>query len=231
MAQGVADFAVFMIYVAVGVGVLAPLFIKNKSYKTVDRGALLISPNPLLKLPIFIMCLGFGVMGLFDEGSHLEKYNGKPIPCFYHDDIVCSQEAKSQGVNLMCFEKDDPRCIDGYLQRNKFQIILGNVVAVCSIFLAFITLIQKGIRIEKDGISKEWEVLPFRHAEKIKFDEMTYGIAFVRGVKIIKIRGENSKRGFGAGFLYSRKDVDFLETLIFKKLVEISEAKDAARPA
>ena len=102
---------------------------------------------------------------------------------------------------------------------------------VCSIFLAFITLIQKGIRIEKDGISKEWEILPFRHAEKIKFDEMTYGIAFVRGVKIIKIRGENSKRGFGAGFLYSRKDVDFLETLIFKKLVEISEAKDAARPA
>ena len=73
MAQGVADFAVFMIYVAVGVGVLAPLFIKNKSYKTVDCEALLISPNPLLKLPIFMMCLGFGVMGLFDERSHLEK--------------------------------------------------------------------------------------------------------------------------------------------------------------
>lgn len=89
----------------------------------------------------------------------------------------------------------------------------------------------KGIRIEKDSISKEWEVLPFRHTEKIKFDEITYTIAFIRGVKIIKIRGENSKRGFGAGFLYSRKDVDFLETLIFKKLVEISEAKDAARPA
>lgn len=231
MGQSVADFAVFMIYVAVGVGVLAPLFIKNKSYKTVDRGALLISPNPLLKLPIFIMCLGFGVMGLFDEGSHLEKYNGKPIPCFYHDDIVCSQEAKAQGINIRCFEKGDPRCIDGYLQRNKFQIALGNVVAVCSIFLAFITLIQKGIRIEKDGISKEWEVLPFRHIEKIKFDEMTYGIGFARGVKFIKIRGENSKRGFGAGFLYSRKDIDFLEIFIFKKLVEISEAKDAERPA
>ena len=215
MAQGVADFAVFMIYVAVAVGALAPLFIKNKSYKTVDRGALLITPSLFLKLPIFI----------------IEKYNGKSIPCFYHDDIVCSQEAKSQGVNLMCFEKDDPRCIDGYLQRNKFQITLNNIVAVCSIFLAFITLIQKGIRIEKDGISKEWEVLPLRHAEKIKFDEMTYGIAFVRGVKIIKIRGENSKRGFGVGFLYSRKDVDFLETLIFKKLVEISEAKDTAHPA
>lgn len=220
-----------MVYIAVAIGIFGPLFIKNKSYKTVDRGALLISPNPLLKLPIFIMCLSFGVMGLFDEGSHLEKYNGKPIPCFYHDDIVCSQEAKAQGINIRCFEKGDPRCIDGYLQRNKFQIALGNVVAVCSIFLAFITLIQKGIRIEKDGISKEWEVLPFRHAEKIKFDEMTYGIAFVRDVKFIKIRGKNSKRGFGAGFLYARKDVDFLETFIFKKLAEISEAKDAARPA
>jgi len=129
LAQGVADFAVFMIYVAVAVGALAPLFIKNKSYKTVDRGALLITPSLFLKLPIFIICLGFGVMGLFDEGSHLEKYNGKSIPCFYHDDIVCSQEAKSQGVNLMCFEKDDPRCIDGYLQRNKSQITLGNVAA------------------------------------------------------------------------------------------------------
>ena len=80
-------------------------------------------------------------MGLFDEGSHLEKYNGKPIPCFYRDGIVCSQEAKSQGVNLTCFKKGDPKYIDGYLQKNKFQITLGNVVAVCSIFLAFITLI------------------------------------------------------------------------------------------
>ena len=231
MAQGVADFAVFMIYVAIGVGVLAPLFIKNKSYKTVDRGALLISPNPLLKLPIFIICLGFGVMGLFDDEPHLKKYKDKPVPCFYYGDIICSQEAKAQGIYARCFKKGDPGCIDGYLQRNKFQITLGNIVAVCFIFLAFITLIQKGIRIEKDGISKEWEVLPFRYAEKIKFDEMTCGIAFVRGVKIIKIRGENSKRGFGAGFLYSRKDVDFLETLIFKKLVEISEAKDAERPA
>ena len=177
------------------------------------------------------MCLGFGVIGLFDEGSHLEKYNGKPIPCFYRDGIVCSQEAKSQGVNLTCFKKGDPKYIDGYLQKNKFQITLGNVVAVCSIFLAFITLTQKGIRIEKDGISKEWEVLPFRHAEKIKFDEMTYGIAFVRGVKFVKIRGKNNKRGFGAGFLYSRKDIDFLEIFIFKKLVEISEAKDAERQA
>ena len=153
------------------------------------------------------------------------------MPCFYYGDIICSQEAKAQGIYARCFKKGDPGCIDGYLQRNKFQITLGNIVAVCFIFLAFITLIQKGIRIEKDGISKEWEVLPFRYAEKIKFDEMTCGIAFVRGVKIIKIRGENSKRGFGAGFLYSRKDVDFLETLIFKKLVEISEAKDAERPA
>ena len=47
--QGVADFAVFMIYVAIGVGVLAPLFIKNKSYKTVDRGALLITPQSVFK--------------------------------------------------------------------------------------------------------------------------------------------------------------------------------------
>ena len=126
-----------MIYVAIGVGVLAPLFIKNKSYKTVDRGALLITPSPLLKLPIFIICLDFGVIGLFDEGLHLEKYNGKPIPCFYRDDIVCSQEAKSQGVNLICFKH--------WLipAKNKFQLMLGDIVAICFIFLAFITMIQK----------------------------------------------------------------------------------------
>ena len=69
--------------------------------------------------------------------------------------------------------------------------------------------------------------MPFKYAQKIKFNEMTYGIAFVKGVKIIKIRGKNSKRGF----LYSRKDIDFLEIFIFKKLVEISEAKDAERQA
>jgi len=153
------------------------------------------------------------------------------VPCFYYGDIACSQEIRAQGIYVRCFKKGDPGCIDGYLQRNKFQITLGNIIAICFIFLAFITLIQKGIRIEKDGISKEWEVLPFRYAQKIKFDEMTYSIAFVRDVKFIKIRGKNSKRGFGAGFLYSRKDVDFLEIFIFKKLAEISEAKDAERPA
>ena len=84
--------------------------------------------------------------------------------------------------------------------------MFGNVVAVCFIILAFITLIQKkGIRIEKDGISKEWEVLPFKYAQKIKFDEMTYGIAFVRGVKFIKIRGKIAKEVLAPGFCIHAK--------------------------
>lgn len=179
---------------------------------------------------MFIICLSFGVVTL--SSPHVAKHNGgEPIPCFYTHDKVCSQEYKAAGINLRCFEEDDPRCVDGYLQISKPRLILSKIISVCAIIFSFIVLIQKGIRIDKSGICKEWEVLPFRHTEKIGFDEMICAVGFIRGVKIISIRGKISGVKFGAGFLYARRDIDFLQNFILEKLAEISKTKASEQDA
>ena len=193
------------------------------------RGTLFIPTDPLLKIPMFIMCLSFGVITL--SSSNVAKHNGNPIPCFYTHDKVCSQEYKAAGINLRCFEEGDPRCVDGYLQISGPRLILGKIISVCAIIFSFIVLIQKGIRIDKSGICKEWEVLPFRHTEKIGFDEMICAVGFIRGVKIISIRGKISGIKFGAGYLYAQKDIDFLQNFILEKLAEISKVEAVERNA
>ena len=229
MSQSITEFATIILYVTIGFCLLVSLLQTNRSYKTVYRGTLFIPTDPLLKIPMFIMCLSFGVITL--SSPHVAKHNGKPIPCFYTHDKICSQEYKAAGVNLRCFEEGDPRCVDGYLQISEPRLILGKIISVCAIIFSFIVLIQKGIRIDKSGICKEWEVLPFRHTEKIGFDEMICAVGVIRGVKIISIRGKISGIKFGAGFLYARRDIDFLQNFISEKLAEISKAEAAERNA
>lgn len=54
---------------------------------------------------------------------------------------------------------------------------------------------------------------------------MTYAVWFIRGIKIISIRGKISGVKFTAGYLYARKDIDFLQNFISKKLAEISKVE------
>lgn len=230
MSQSITEFATIILYVAIGFCLLVSLLGKDRSFKTVDRGTLFIFTDPLLKIPMFIMCLSFGVITL--SSSNVAKHNGEPIPCFYTHDKICSQEYKAAGINLRCFEEGDPRCVDGYLQISGPRLILGKIISVCAIIFSFIVLIQKGIRIDKSGICKEWEVLPFRHTERINFDEMSYAVGFIRwNLKIISIRGKISGIKFGAGYLYAQKDIDFLQNFILEKLAEISKAKAAEQNA
>ena len=229
MSQSITEFATIILYVTIGFCLLVSLLQTNRSYKTVYRGTLFIPTDPLLKIPMFIMCLSLGVITL--SSPNVAKYNGNPIPCFYTHDKICSQEYKAAGINLRCFEEGDPRCVDGYLQISELRLILSKIGSVCAIIFSFIVLIQKGIRINKSGICKEWEVLPFKHTERINFDEMSYAVGFIRGVKIISIRGKISGVKFKAGFLYARKDIDFLQNFILEKLAEISKAKAAERNA
>ncbi len=229
MSQSVVEFATIILYVTIGFCLLVSLLDKNRSFKTVDHGTLFISTDPLLKMQMFIIFLSFGVVTL--SSSHVAKHNGEPIPCFYTHDKICSQEYKAAGLNLRCFEEGDPRCVDGYLQISEPRLILGKIISVCAIIFSFIVLIQKGIRIDKSGICKEWEALPFKHTEKIYFDEMSYATWFIRGVKIISIRGKISGVKFGAGYLYAQKDVDFLQNFILEKLAEISKAEATEQDA
>ena len=229
MSQSITEFASIILYVTIGFCLLVSLLDKNRSFKTVDHGTLFISTDPLLKMQMFIMCLSLGVITL--SSPNVAKHNGKPIPCFYTHDKVCSQEYKAAGINLRCFEEGDPRCVDGYLQISRPRLILSKIGSVCVIIFSFIVLIQKGIRIDKSGICKEWEILPFRHTEKIYFDEMNYATWFIRGVKIISIRGKMSGVKFGAGYLYAQKDIDFLQNFILEKLDEISKTKASEQNA
>ena len=229
MSQSIVEFATIILYVTIGFCLLVSLLDKNRSFKTVDHGTLFISTDPLLKMQMFIMCLSLGVITL--SSPNVAKHNGKPIPCFYTHDKVCSQEYKAAGINLRCFEEGDPRCVDGYLQISRPRLILSKIGSVCVIIFSFIVLIQKGIRIDKSGICKEWEILPFRHTEKIYFDEMNYATWFIRGVKIISIRGKISGVKFGAGYLYAQKDIDFLQNFILEKLAEISTVEAVERNA
>ena len=230
MSQSITEFATIILYVTIGFCLLVSLLGKDRSFKTVDRGTLFIFTDPLLKIQMFIIFLSFGVITL--SSPHVAKHNGNPIPCFYTHDKICSQEYKAAGINLRCFEEGDPRCVDGYLQISEPRLILGKIISVCAIIFSFIVLIQKGIRIDKSGICKEWEVLPFRHTERINFDEMTYTAGFLRwNVKIISIRGKISGVKFGAGFLYAQKDIDFLQNFISEKLAEISKAEAAEQNA
>lgn len=54
---------------------------------------------------------------------------------------------------------------------------------------------------------------------------MICAVGFIRGVKIISIRGKISGVKFGVGFLYARRDIDFLQNFILEKLAEISKAE------
>ena len=60
---------------------------------------------------------------------------------------------------------------------------------------------------------------------------MTYVVWFIRGIKIISIRGKISGVKFGAGFLYARRDIDFLQNFISEKLAEISKTKASEQNA
>ena len=60
---------------------------------------------------------------------------------------------------------------------------------------------------------------------------MICAVGFIRGVKIISIRGKISGVKFGAGYLYAQKDIDFLQNFILEKLAEISKVEAVERNA
>ena len=99
-------------------------------------------------------------------------------------------------------------------------LFLYDMLSVCLLAFAFYTLMQKGIRVKQDGISKEIGLFGFKRAYEVKFDEMIYdvGVALRGDEKVFKIKCENSDTKFGFGSLYARKDMDDLEKLIRKNV-------------
>lgn len=99
-------------------------------------------------------------------------------------------------------------------------LFLYDMLSVCLLAFAFYTLMQKGIRVKQDGISKEIGLFGFKRAYEVKFDEMIYdvGVALRGDEKVFKIKCENSDTKFGFGSLYARKDMDDLEKLIRKNI-------------
>ena len=92
-------------------------------------------------------------------------------------------------------------------------LFLYDMMPVCLLAFAFYTLMQKGIRVKQDGISKEIGLFGFKRAYEVKFDEMIYdvGVALRNNEKVFKIKSESGDTKFGFGLLYARKDMDDLE--------------------
>ena len=99
-------------------------------------------------------------------------------------------------------------------------LFLYDMIPVCLLAFAFYTLMQKGIRVKQDGITKEIGLLGFKRTYEVKFDEMIYdvGVALRSNEKVFKIKSESSDTKFGFGLLYARKDMDDLEKLIRKNV-------------
>ena len=98
-------------------------------------------------------------------------------------------------------------------------LFLYDMMPVCFLAFAFYTLMQKGIRVKQDGISKEIGLLGFKRAYEVKFDEMIYDVAVAlrNNEKVFKIKSESGDTKFGFGLLYARKDMDDLEKNDTKK--------------
>ena len=58
---------------------------------------------------------------------------------------------------------------------------------------------------------------------------MSYAVGFIRGVKIISIRGKINGIKFGAGFLYARRGIDFLQILYQKSSLEFQKLKQLSK--
>lgn len=58
---------------------------------------------------------------------------------------------------------------------------------------------------------------------------MSYAAWFIRGIKIINIRGKISGIKFGAGFLYARRDIDFLQNLYRKNSLKFQKPKQSSK--
>jgi len=108
-------------------------------------------------------------------------------------------------------------------------LFLYDMLSVCLLAFAFYTLMQKGIRVKQDGISKEIGLFGFKRVYEVKFDEMIYdvGVALRSNEKVFKIKSESGDTKFGFGLLHARKDMDDLEKMIrknvkFKNLKPIS---------
>jgi hypothetical protein len=99
-------------------------------------------------------------------------------------------------------------------------LFLYDMLSVCLLAFAFYTLMQKGIRVKQDGISKEIGLFGFKRVYEVKFDEMIYdvGVALRSNEKVFKIKSESGDTKFGFGLLYARKDMDDLEKMIRKNV-------------
>ena len=99
-------------------------------------------------------------------------------------------------------------------------LFLYDMLSVCLLAFAFYTLMQKGIRVKQDGISKEIGLFGFKRVYEVKFDEMIYdvGVALRSNEKVFKIKSESGDTKFGFGLLYARKEMDDLEKMIRKKV-------------
>ena len=97
-------------------GLKSFLFKSSASYKTMQKGVWLISPNPVAKFTLVIFLLSWGSIVAFDE-PWIKRIKGKG--------------------KVTCFDTSDPLCIDGFLHRSgdetAFVIVMGIILILISL--------------------------------------------------------------------------------------------------
>ena len=234
MAKIIADLSITIFFFFLAAFLIVSIFrggfINHKSsYKIVDQGALLIRPDLFLKFMSFTIILSFGINILSDE-PNVERYKGVgKIECFYKDDSNIPINKKI--IILDPSLRSESKCINGYLQRNQLELTCVIIFAIGLVLFSFLVFAEKGIKVNKDRVSKEWNFLFLNYSIEIKFDEILCIAKEKRNTKTLTLKSKHNNNKFGVNLLYTQRDINFIENLINKSINKRLKAKDAARPA
>jgi len=190
-------------------GLKSFLFKSSASYKTMQKGVWLISPNPVSKFTLVIFLLSWGSIVAFDE-PWIKRIKGKG--------------------KVTCFDTSDPLCIDGFLHRSGDETALVIAMGIVLILISLWLLTEKGVIIDSRSIRREWECLPFKFSTKIDIENALMEKGMRGEMPILKIKDGQSGKNFTLSFPYAQQDIKFIEAEIRKRSYKMIKSKEAKAP-
>ena len=188
-----------------GLAILKSMVFKSKaSYKTVQKGAWLISPNPVAKFTLVIFLLSWGSIVAFDE-PWIKRIKGKG--------------------KVTCFDTSDPLCIDGFLHRSGDETALVIVMGLAMMLIAILPLSEKGVIIDSRTVRKEWRFLSFKFSTKIDIENALTEKGMRGEMPILIVEDGQSGKNFTLSFPYAQQDIKFIEAEIRKRRYKMMKSK------
>ena len=185
------------------------LFKSSASYKTVQKGAWLISPSPIAKTMLIMLFLSWGSLVAFDE--------------------PWIKTTKGRG-KVACFDTNDPLCVGGYIQRGGGETALVIVIGLAMMLIAILPLSEKGVIIDSRTVRKEWRFLSFKFSTKIDIENALTEKGMRGEMPILIVEDGQSSKNFTLSFPYAQQDIKFIEAEIRKRRYKMMKSKEAKAP-